>query len=99
MLEYIKDYGVKDNDYNYIISNVPSYILEIMALSENKVREVLDYYNKVGLKEYVTNIILNRPDLIIIDREVLEASINKIKIEAFVNIVKNSINDLILLGI
>ena len=99
MLEYIKNYGVTDKDYNYIISNVPSYILEIMALSENKVREVLDYYNKIGLKESIALIILKRPDLIIIDKKILEASINKIEIKAFINIVNNSIDDLIILGI
>ena len=99
MLEYIKDYGVIDTDYHYIISNVPSYILEIMALSENKVREVLDYYNKIGLKETITKIIIKRPDLIIIERKVLEETINKIDLNAFANIVKNSIDDLILLGI
>lgn len=99
MLEYIKDYGVTYTDYRYIISNVPSYILEIMALSENKVREVLDYYNKIGLKESIAKIILKRPDLIIIDKKVLEVSINKIQIDTFINIVNNSIDDLIILGI
>ena len=43
--------------------------------------------------------ITKRPDLIIIDKKVLEELISKIEIKTFVNIVKSSIDDLIILGI
>lgn len=99
MIEYIKEYGVTNMDYDYILSNIPKDILDIMTISENSVREVLDYYNIIGLSESVGKIIIKRPDLVIIERKVLEELINKIEIKTFVNIVKSSIDDLIVLGI
>ncbi len=99
MIEYIKEYGVTNMDYDYILSNIPKDILDIMTLTENSVREVLDYYNTIGLSESVGKIIIKRPDLVIIERKVLEELINKIEIKTFVNIVKSSIDDLIILGI
>ena len=97
MIEYIKEYGVTNMDY--ILSNIPKDVLDIMTLSENSVREVLDYYNTIGLSESVGKIIIKRPDLVIIEKNVLEELINKIEIKTFVNIVKSSIDDLIILGI
>ncbi|MCX4248786.1 MAG: hypothetical protein OSJ65_03370 [Bacilli bacterium] len=99
MIEYIKEYGVTNMDYDYILSNIPKDVLDIMTLSENSVREVLDYYNTIGLSESVGKIIIKRPDLVIIEKNVLEELINKIEIKTFVNIVKSSIDDLIILGI
>ena len=99
MLEYIKEYGITNSDYEYIISNLPKDILDIMTISEYKIREILDYYNSIGLSESVAKIIIKRPDLIIIEREILEGLINKLDRKTFVNLVKNSIDDLIVLGI
>lgn len=99
MIEFIKEYGVTNTDYEYIVSNLPKDIIDIMNLSENNVREILNYYNSIGLSESVAKIIIKRPDLILIERKVLEDLITKIDIKAFVNIVKTSIDDLIVLGI
>lgn len=99
MIEYIKEYGVTNMDYDYILSNVSKEVLDIMTTTENNVREILDYYNTIGLSESVGKIIIKRPDLVIIEKSVLEELINKIEIKTFVNIVKSSIDDLIILGI
>ena len=99
MIEYIKEYGVTNMDYDYRVSNIPKDIMDIMTITENSVRDVLDYYNTIGLSESVGKIIIKRPDLIIIDKKVLEELISKIEIKTFVNIVKSSIDDLIILGI
>ncbi len=99
MIEYIKEYGVTSMDYDYILSNISKDILDLMVLTENSVREVLDYYNTIGLSESVGKIIIKRPDLVIIDIDVLKELISKIEIKTFVNIVKSSIDDLIILGI
>ena len=86
-------------DYDYIVSNIPKDIMDIMTITENSVRDVLDYYNTIGLSESVGKIIIKRPDLIIIDKKILEELISKIEIKTFVNNVKSSIDDLIILGI
>lgn len=99
MIEYIKEYGVTKEDYEYIESSLPKDLLETLALSEYKVREILDYYNSIGLSESVAKLIIKRPDLVIIDRKVLDELISKIDTKTFVNIVKSSIEDLIVLGI
>ena len=64
-------------DYDYIVSNIPKDIMDIMTITENSVRDVLDYYNTIGLSESVGKIIIKRPDLIIIDKKIL--SFNTIK--------------------
>ncbi len=99
MIEYIKEYGITNKDYEYIIGNVEQDILDLMVTTENNVREILNYYNTIGLTESIALIIINRPDLIIIDLETLEGLVAKIDKKTFVNLVKNAIDDLIILGI
>ena len=60
MIEYIKEYGVTNMDYDYIVSNIPKDIMDIMTITENSVRDVLDYYNTIGLSESVGKIIIKR---------------------------------------
>lgn len=99
MIKYIKEYGITNHDYEYILKNTPQYILETLILSENNVRDVLSYYNSLGITESLATIIINRPDLVIISKEYIEELVTKIGEKVFYNIVKASIDDLILLGI
>lgn len=99
MIKYITEYGVNERDYEYIIKNTPQYILDILILSESNVREVLKYYNSLGITESLAKIIINRPDLIVIEKDYIEELVKKIGEKIFYNIVKTSIDDLILLGI
>lgn len=99
MIKYIKEYGITDRDYEYIIKNTPQYILDTFILSEYNVREVLNYYNSLGLTESLATIIINRPDLVIINKDYIEELVTKIGEKVFYNMVKASIDDLILLGI
>lgn len=99
MIEFIKEYGVTTFDYEYIMHNMKQDIIENIALSENSVREVLEYYNELGITANIGKILVMRPDLIIISKENLEELINKIDQNVFINMVDKSIEDLILLGI
>lgn len=99
MIKYIKEYGVNNRDYEYIIKNTPQYIIDALILSEDNVREVLNYYNSLGLTESVATIIINRPDLIVISKDYIEELVTKIGEKIFYNVVKSSIDDLIILGI
>lgn len=99
MIEYIKEYGITTLDYEYIMHNVSEDIIQNLALSENVVREVLEYYNEIGINRTISNLIINRPDLILISKENLKDTISKIDLNVFINIVDKSIEDLILLGI
>lgn len=99
MIEYIKEYGITTLDYEYIMHNVSEDIIQNLALSEMVVREVLEYYNEIGINRTISNLIINRPDLILISKENLKDTISKIDLNIFKNIVDKSIEDLILLGI
>ena len=99
MIEYIKEYGVTSTDYEIIVKILSKELIDLMTLSEYKVREILDYYNSIGLTESLSKLIINRPDLILIEREVLDELISKIDAKTFATIVKTSIDDLIVLGI
>lgn len=99
MLDFLMDYGIKPIDYEYINRHLPKDIIDSILLSEEYVRINLAYYNSIGLTQSIANIIINRPDLIIIDNDILKELVNKIGNNSFINIVKESIDDLILLGI
>lgn len=99
MISYIKEYGVINMDYEFLIHNLKSDTIELLILSENSVREVLEYYNSLGIREDIVKIIINRPDLVLIPKVSLEQLISNIDEKLFVNLVHNSIEDLILFGI
>lgn len=99
MIEFIKEYGITNLDYSYIMHNLKKDIIEAIALNEKKVREVLDYYNTIGIDKNLSKIIMNRPDLILISLENLKDLFSRIDAEVLINIIDISIEDLVLLGI
>lgn len=84
MIKYIKEYGITNDDYEYIVKNTPQYIIDTLILSEANVREVLSYYNSLGITESLAKIIINRPDLIIISKDYIEELVGKIGRKYFI---------------
>lgn len=99
MIEFIKEYGITTIDYEYIVHNLSRDIVQNIALSENTVREILDFYNDLGITKTLGNIIIKRPDLILTSKDNLIDTISKIDLEVFKKVVEKSVDDLILLGI
>lgn len=99
MIEYIKEYGITSIDYEYILNNVPMDVIENIALCEDMIRETLKFYNDLGITNGIASLIVNRPDLVIINKESLEELVNKIDKNVFVNLVNKSADSLIVLGI
>lgn len=99
MIEYIKEYGVTSIDYEYILKNSKKDTIELLALCENSVRDILELYNSMGITRNIAKIILYRPDLVLMPKESLIESISKIDRKLFLVIVQESIEDLIVLGI
>ncbi len=99
MIEYIKEYGVTDADYANLMHELKMEYIELMGLYEVKIREVLNYYNSLGLREEIANIIRQRPDLIITSKENIASFVDQIEPRIFVNIVRDSLEDLIILGL
>ena len=99
MIDFIKEYGVTTLDYEYIMHNIKQEIIEHISLSENSVREVLAYYNEIGITYNIGKILVMRPDLILTSKENLEEQFSKVNKEVLVSIIDKSVEDLILLGI
>ena len=99
MIDYIKEYGVTNLDFEYILHNLKQDVIELFALSEVSVREVLDFYNSIGITSNLSKLIVTRPDLILTTVPCLKALLENIDIDLFKNLVDKSCEDLILLGI
>lgn len=99
MIEYIKEYGVTNIEFESIMHNLKAEIIELFALSEIAVRDILSFYNEIGIKKYIANIIMYRPDLVLISKENLKELLSKIDQTLFITLVEKSVEDLILFGI
>lgn len=99
MIDYIKDYGVSNIDYDYIINNMKKSTLEALCLASDNVKETLKYYNGLGLSKDIGKIILKRPDLVLMPKDNLVNLFNKIDKNVLAIIIDKDIDDLILFGI
>ena len=81
MIGYIKNYGISNVQYEYILREIKKECLDILDIEEENIKEVLAYYNELGIKESIYNIIMKRFDLIINSKAELETKIAKIDIK------------------
>jgi len=98
MLNYLLDLDITPEEIYEINNSLSSNIISSLELSKGVVIETLTYYKELGVK-YLSNIIINRPDLVLIKKEDIEQSISKLDKDVIVNIINNDIEDLILFGI
>ena len=99
MIGYIKNYGISNVQYEYILRDLKKEYLDILDIEEENIKEVLAYYNELGIKERIYNIIMKRFDLIINSKAELETKIAKIDIKLLRKIVKDNIDSLVMFGI
>ena len=99
MIGYIKNYGISNVQYEYILRDLKKEYLDILDIEEENIKEVLAYYNELGIKESVYNIIMKRFDLIINSKAGLETKLAKIDIKLLRKIVKENIDSLVMFGI
>ena len=99
MIGYIKNYGISNVQYEYILRDLKKEYLDILDIEEENIKEVLAYYNELGIKESIYNIIMKRFDLIIKSKAELETKIAKIDIKLLRKIVKDNIDSLVMFGI
>lgn len=98
MLNYLMDLNITPEDIKLINDSLSKNTLTSLELSRSVVIETLNYYKSLGIKD-LTNIIVKRPDLVLIKKEDIEQSISKVNKELIINIFNNDIDDLILFGI
>lgn len=99
MIGYIKNYGISNVQYEYILRDLKKEYLDILDIEEENIKEVLDYYNELGIKESIYNIIMKRFDLIINSKDELKTKLAKIDIKLLRKIVKENIDSLVMFGI
>ena len=99
MIGYIKNYGISNVQYEYILRDLKKEYLDILDIEEETIKEVLAYYNELGIKESIYNIIMKRFDLIINSKDELETKLAKIDIKLLRKIVKENIDSLVMFGI
>ena len=98
MLNYLMDLNITPEDIKLINDSLSKNTLTSLELSRSVVIETLNYYKSLGIED-LTNIIVKRPDLVLIKKEDIEQSISKVNKELIINIFNNDIDDLILFGI
>ncbi len=98
MLNYLLDLQFSPEQIHDINEKLEDNILVSLEISKNIVVDTLNYYKEIGIKD-LYNLIINRPDLVLIKREDIEKTISKVTNKLFVNLVNNDIEDLILFGI
>lgn len=99
MINYIKDYGISNIEYEYILRDLKKEYIDILNIEEINIREVLKYYNELGIKEELYNIMMNRFDLIVNSKQELIDKLANIDLKIFKIIIKNNIEDLVMFGI
>ena len=99
MIGYIKNYGISNVQYEYILRDLKKEYLDMLDIEEENIKEVLAYYNELGIKESIYNIIMKRFDLIINSKDELETKLAKIDIKLLRKIVKENIDSLVMFGI
>ena len=97
MTEYLKEYGISNYDYEYLMSKLSQEEIQRLILAETNVRENLLYFNKLGITESLYKIILQRMDLVIMPIDQLKYLLSKVDKELFVQLVNTNIKNLILL--
>lgn len=99
MSDYIKDYGITNIEYEYILRDLKKEYIDLLNIEENNIKEVLQYYNELGIKDELYNIIMNRFDLIVNSKQELINKLANIDLKIFKIIIKNNIENLVMFGI
>ena len=98
MLNYLLDLNISPEEIYDINHALDSKIIEVLEISKNNVKDVLKYYRLIGVTN-ITELIINRPDLVLINVEEAITTVKKLEDGLFVDLVNNNIKDLILFGV
>ncbi len=97
MIDYLKEYGVSNFDFEFLVNNMNQEDVQKLMLAESNIRENLLYFNKLGIKENLYKLILYRMDLVIMPIDQLKYLLSKVDKDLFVQLVNTNIKNLILL--
>ena len=93
MLNYLLDLDISPEEIYDINHKLDGNIIEVLEISKNRVKDTINYYKEIGITN-ITNLIITRPDLVILDKEDAENMVNKMQDNLFIDIVNNNVEDL-----
>lgn len=94
MLEYLKEFNFKDEEIDSILKTNDLNIIKNLELMKKNVKEVINYLYNIGVED-MFNIFDKRIDLFMLPLSLIEQNFTKLDKEMLVNILNNSIGDLI----
>jgi len=94
MLEYLKEFNFKDEEIDSILKTNDLNIIKNLELMKKNVKEVINYLYNIGVED-MFNIFDKRIDLFLLPLSLIEQNFTKLDREMLVNILNNSISDLI----
>ena len=94
MLEYLKEFNFNDEEINNILKANDLNIIKNLELMKKNVKEVINYLYEIGV-EYIYNIFQDRIDLFLLPVNLIKQNFTKLEKEMLVNILNNSVSDLI----
>lgn len=94
MLEYLKEFNFKDEEIDSILKTNDLNIIKNLELMKKNVKEVINYLYNIGVED-MFNIFDKRIDLFLLPLSLIEQNFTKLDKEMLVNILNNSIGDLI----
>ena len=98
MLNYLLELDISPDEIYEITHKLSTDVVDSLSLSQAVVEETLEYYKSIGVTN-ISNIIINRPDLVLINKKEIESIISSMDVIKIVEIMNNDIEDLILFGI
>ena len=94
MLEYLKEFNFNDEEINNILKANDLNIIKNLELMKKNVKEVINYLYEIGV-ENIYNIFKDRIDLFLLPVNLIKQNFTKLEKEMLVNILNNSVSDLI----
>lgn len=94
MLEYLKEFNFNDNEIENILKSNDLNIVKNLELMKKNVKEVINYLYEMGV-ENIYNVFEGRIDLFLLPLNLIKQNFTKLDKDMLVNILNNSISDLI----
>ena len=94
MLDYLKEFNLKDEEIENILNSNDLNIIKNLELMKKNVKEVINYLYEIGV-ENIYNIFEGRIDLFLLPITLIKQNFTKLDKDMLVNILNNSIGDLI----
>lgn len=94
MLEYLKEFNFREDEIESILKSNDLNIIKNLELMKKNVKEVINYLYEIGV-ENMFNIFEGRIDLFLLPISMIKQNFTKLDQEMLVNILNNSLSDLI----